>query len=214
MRQNRRSWAKGFPDGRRTRQWRAQRMPAWPGSAPGTTRRSPVSWNRCTASCTPTATACSAHDADDALQDALLRAWRDADRAQPRRTGRGRLHPHGPRSRLPARQSRIRPPRPRFWWWACPLPSARLRMAALPGWQLSASQLVRGLEAPFSGPEDRAPGVRLFNGVQPAKEERRQRTTADPVSTPPRARARDSSAPDQERPPRSATAPGAAGLPS
>ena len=50
--------------------------------------------------------------------------------------------------------------------------------------------LVRGLEAPFSGPEDKAPGVRLFNGVQPAKEERRQRTTADPVSTPPRARAR------------------------
>src|SRR5260370_23596981 len=31
--------------------------------------------------------------------------------------------------------------------------------------------LVRGLEAPFSGPEDKAPGVRLLNGVQPAKEE-------------------------------------------
>src|SRR5260370_4225576 len=73
--------------------------------------------------------------------------------------------------------------------------------------------LVGGLEAPFSGPEDKAPGVRLFNGVQPAKEERRQRTTADPVSTPPRAQARDSSAPDQERPALHAAAPGAAGLP-
>ena len=72
--------------------------------------------------------------------------------------------------------------------------------------------LVRRLEAPFSGPEDKAPGVRLFNGVQPAKEERRQRTTADPVSTPPRAQARDSSAPDQERPAQHAAAPGAAGL--
>src|SRR5260370_9403092 len=61
--------------------------------------------------------------------------------------------------------------------------------------------LVRGLEAPFSGPEDKAPGVRLFNGVQPAKEERRHRPTADPVSTPPRARPPDSAHPYTYAPP-------------
>src|SRR5260370_23636360 len=94
-----------------------------------------------------------------------------------------------------------------------PTMRGQLRVAVVRGSLRHKGNLVRGLEAPFSGPEDEAPGVRLFNGVQPAKEERRQRTTADPVSAPPRARARDSSPPDQERPAQHAAAPGAAGLP-
>src|SRR5260370_38904812 len=94
-----------------------------------------------------------------------------------------------------------------------PTMRGQLRVAVVRGSLRHKGNLVRGLEAPFSGPEDEAPGVRLFNGVQPAKEERRQRTTADPVSAPPRARARDSSAPGQERPAQHAAAPGAAGLP-
>src|SRR5260370_32912169 len=94
-----------------------------------------------------------------------------------------------------------------------PTMRGQLRVAVVRGSLRHKGNLVRGLEAPFSGPEDEAPGVRLFNGVQPAKEERRQRTTADPVSAPPRARARDSRAPGQARPAQPAAAPCAAALP-
>ena len=55
--------------------------------------------------------------------------------------------------------------------------------------QGQAGNLVRGLEAPFSGPEDRLPASDCLTGSDPPKGRRRRRTTAATAFQSARARA-------------------------